>query len=212
MPELPEVETIRRQLESCYKNKVIREVVAQDVKIFQNVTSAEFSQAVAGHKINAFYRQGKFMYWDLGDLFPVIHLGMSGIFLTDRNASRQPKHIHIEFIFDDGDRLYFQDVRKFGKIYLYQKRPDFPDLGIDPTDEKFTLIKFMSLLNLKGIKIKSLLMNQKNIAGIGNIYASEALFLAGIHPERAANKISEKESAKLYKAIILTVAKAKKKM
>ncbi len=202
MPELPEVETIARQIRAAYLDRRIVEVEASPVIIFQNISANEFAKTLAGKTIRSVSRYGKFLYWQAEDVFPVFHLGMSGVFIRDSQLSSYPQHIHIRFTFDDGRHLCFQDVRKFSKIYLYHQPPDFSGLGIDPTKENFTLINFRKLLNLKKMNIKSFLMDQKILAGIGNIYASEALFDAEISPFRRANELSKRESERLYFSIL----------
>jgi formamidopyrimidine-DNA glycosylase len=211
MPELPEVETIRRQLSPIYKNELITQVRVKKVRIFQNVKPAEFSKSLRGKKIIDIDRYGKFLIFDYGDIFAVFHLGMSGVFLKDRSASKYPQHIHVKFYFDSGKEIHFQDVRKFSKIWLFDEQPEFPGLGIDPTTQKFTLNNFQKLLNLRQVNVKSFLMNQSNIAGIGNIYANEILFNAGISPLRKLNKLTEGEIIKLYSSIKLILNQATKK-
>ncbi|MFZ0389316.1 MAG: bifunctional DNA-formamidopyrimidine glycosylase/DNA-(apurinic or apyrimidinic site) lyase [Calditrichia bacterium] len=201
MPELPEVETIARQIRRYFLNRTIKHIEAKPVKIFQNVTALEFQQALSGKPVQSVNRIGKYLWWQVGDVFPVFHLGMSGIFIRDKKQSRQPKHIHISFIFQDGEKLYFQDVRKFSKIYLYGEAPQFPDLGVDPANGEFSLSKLQELLRPQKMNIKSFLMNQNIIAGIGNIYASEILFNAGISPFRSSRSIKGDEIEKLFQSI-----------
>jgi formamidopyrimidine-DNA glycosylase len=126
---------------------------------------------------------------------------MSGIFLKNIADSKYPQHIHVRFYFASGKELHFQDVRKFSKIWLFKELPQFPNLGIDPTTRKFTLNNFRKLLNLKQMNVKSFLMNQSILAGIGNIYANEILFNSGISPLRKLSQLSEKEISKLYDSI-----------
>jgi len=201
MPELPEVETIRQQIERSYLHATIARVEAKPVRIFQNVSSSWFSKTLKGKKITAVHRYGKFMYWKVGTVFPVFHLGMSGIFINDTSLSLYPQHIHISFYFGDGRTLHFQDVRKFSKIFLYDQPPNFSELGIDPLSKNFTLNNFQKLLTLKKMAIKNLLMDQRMIAGIGNIYASEILFRSRIHPLRPANSLTLEEIGDLFKNI-----------
>ncbi|GAB4377119.1 MAG: DNA-formamidopyrimidine glycosylase [Calditrichia bacterium] len=201
MPELPEVETISRQIRANYLNKRIMEVEARPSRIFQNITAAEFAESLKGRILQAVKRFGKFMYWDLEDIFPVFHLGISGVFLREKSDSRYPRHIHLTFRFDDRQALYFQDVRKFSKISLFTSPPTFQELGVDPTTTKFTLNKFKQLLNLKEKNIKTFLMDQSIIAGLGNIYVNEALHRAGISPFRVANQLNEREAEQLFHSI-----------
>lgn len=202
MPELPEVETIAQQIRDQYVGRRIIDIDTRPIAIFQNITARGFKKELKGKKLNAVKRYGKFLYWEVEGIYPVFHLGMSGIFISDKSQSKFPQHIHISIKFDSHLYLHFQDVRKFSKIYLYHAAPDFTtQLGIDPTQENFTLINFKKLLNLKSVMIKSFLMDQKIIAGIGNIYANEILYNANIHPTRPAYTIDGKEATRLYGSI-----------
>lgn len=202
MPELPEVETTVRQLRHYYLHKRIVKVEAKPVKIFREISPEEFVRFLENRKILAIERHGKFFYWNAEGVFPVFHLGMSGIFIRQKAQSKYPQHLHLAFYFEDGSELYFQDARKFGKISLLQEKPQFEELGPDPLKENFTLNRFKQLLHSKSINIKALLMNQRTIAGIGNIYASEILFRAGIHPLRKANSLDSGTAQKLHRSIL----------
>ncbi|GAB4335029.1 MAG: DNA-formamidopyrimidine glycosylase [Calditrichia bacterium] len=201
MPELPEVETIARAIRERYLGKEILRVFAWESRIYKDINANEFASRLSGRRINAVHRVGKYLYFDCGDCYPIFHLGMSGIFLQSRTQSKYPQHIHLEIHFKDGSELCFQDVRKFGKIKLSYHPPQFPELGVEPLSEEFTLHKFSKMLNLKAVRIKNFLMDQSRVAGIGNIYASEALFRAGIHPLRESNSLNREESEKLYLSI-----------
>lgn len=208
MPELPEVETIVRQIKPLYLGKTITHIKANPVRIFKNTSAKDFASALINKKLCSIRRYGKFLIWQVGDVHPVFHLGMSGIFIRNKSNSLYPQHIHITFKFEDGSYLYFQDVRKFSKVFLYNYNPKFENLGLDPTNKNFTLIKFKKLLHLSGITIKSFLMDQHRIAGIGNIYANESLFEAEINPFKPANKLSDKEENRLYSSIKMILEQA----
>jgi len=201
MPELPEVETIRRQLLPVFKGETISRVKAKKVRIFQNTSSGRFSKLLTGKKIIDIGRYGKFCIFNCEGVYPVFHLGMSGIFLQNKAVSLYPQHIHIQFHFASKKELHFQDVRKFSKIWIFEAPPKFPGLGIDPTTRKFTLNNFRKLLNLRRMRMKLFLMDQSIIAGIGNIYANEILFKAGISPFRKSNELKEDEISRLYSSI-----------
>ncbi len=201
MPELPEVETIRRQLQKEYLNLRIEKVEVRPARIFQNATPQEWISKLTGRKIQKISRYGKFLIWETEGLFPVFHLGMSGIFVGDISNSFYPGHIHISIWLEGGRSLFFQDVRKFSKVYLYREQPSFCHLGVDPTKENFTLNSFTRLLHSKKMNIKSFLMNQNIIAGIGNIYANEILFDARVSPYRNSNSITEPEAESLFASI-----------
>jgi formamidopyrimidine-DNA glycosylase len=201
MPELPEVETITGQLRKQYLGKRIAVVDARPARIYQNVTPDAFAEALTGNKLEKISRHGKRMIWQLDDVFPIFHLGMSGIFIGDRKQSNYPQHIHVAFTFDDGDTLFFQDVRKFGKIWLFRGTPVLEGVGEDVLSEKFTLNKFKKLLHLRNISIKNLLMDQQMMAGIGNIYANEILFDAWVHPERKSAGLTDREMHRIFQSM-----------
>lgn len=201
MPELPEVETIARQIRQKFVGRRISRIEANQSKIFQNVTAEEFSRMLLNRKLERVGRYGKYLYWVFDDISVLFHLGMSGIFIKEKSFSRYPQHIHICFNFENGSRLYFQDVRKFSKISLHKNSPSFTSLGIDPTQPNFSLSKLKNLLISKSAAIKPFLMDQQLIAGIGNIYANEILFDAKINPQRRASSLSAREIQRLHHSI-----------
>ncbi|RMG69141.1 MAG: bifunctional DNA-formamidopyrimidine glycosylase/DNA-(apurinic or apyrimidinic site) lyase [Calditrichaeota bacterium] len=201
MPELPEVETIRQQLDAVFRRKRILRLVVRTPQLLQNCTPEQLRSVLEGKRLQAVKRRGKFLIFDCEGAYPVFHLGMSGIFLQSKEQSRFPQHIHLAIQWDSGKWLYYQDVRKFGKIWLYRQPPRFPGLGPEPLDKKFTLSKLKKLLNLTRLNIKRFLMDQSRVAGIGNIYANEILFEAGISPLRPACSLNEEEIQRLHGAI-----------
>lgn len=201
MPELPEVETIRRQLLPLYRGETIRKAILKTPRLLKNASAKDFRRSLPGKTIEDFRRRGKFLIIHCGEVYPVFHLGMSGIFLKDKAESRYPQHIHLEMIFDSGKQLYFQDMRKFGKIWLYKKPPEFPGLGVEPLGEELSGERLAEMLKGKQMNIKQFLMGQEIIAGIGNIYASEILFAAKISPLRKTNSLQPPEIAVLHREI-----------
>lgn len=201
MPELPEVETIRRQLIPLYRGEIIRKVNLKTPSLLKNYAAEDFQRDLAGKQLVDFLRRGKFLIFHCGDVYPVFHLGMSGIFLQDKAESRYPQHIHLEMKFESGKELFFQDMRKFGNIRLYKELPQFPELGVEPLNGELTAEKLAEMLRSKKMNIKQFLMSQEYIAGIGNIYASEILFEAQISPLRRTFELGEAESAALHRAI-----------
>ncbi len=208
MPELPEVETVARQIRKLYLGSRLKQVSAQQSIIFQNIAASQFAASLQGKRLLEVNRYGKFLYWKMEDVYPVFHLGMSGIFIREKSRSLYPQHIHISFQFEDGATLFFQDIRKFSKISLFNEPPKFPQLGIDVSGEKFTLNNLKKLLNLTNVTTKSLLMDQRRMAGIGNIYASEILFDARIHPTRPAGGLTDGEIQRLYQSVHKIIQKA----
>jgi formamidopyrimidine-DNA glycosylase len=123
------------------------------------------------------------------------------------------KHTHVIFHFTDGSELRYRDVRQFGTMHLFASgeefnQPPLMKLGLEPLDEQFTFEAFKGSIAKRTTKIKPLLLNQEYIVGLGNIYVDEALFMAGIHPERTANSLSTKELKALYEAIVVTLNSA----
>ncbi len=208
MPELPEVETIRRQLKKYYLGERITEVTVYTPVLLQNITSRQLQENVRGTTIRDIRRRGKLLIFVLDTHWLVFHLGMSGIFLRHAAQSRQPRHIHLMFDLTSEKRLFYQDVRKFGKIWFYSHPVPFHHLGIEPLSKDFTLNNLKKLLHLKRMNIKRFLMEQSIIAGIGNIYANEILFRARISPERMTRSLAEEEVRRLYKAVPLVLRRA----
>jgi formamidopyrimidine-DNA glycosylase len=211
MPELPEVETIKRDLQNELINKNIKKVQVKTPILVKKPTINEFLSRIKNSRILEVNRRGKYIIICLDtDYQLIIHLGMSGRFdyQVDKGSKtykeifdKQEKHNHLFFFFEDKSRLVYNDVRKFGKIWLLNKDEKLPrivNLGFEPLDEEFTFVKFLKLLKNCNKNIKKLLMDQKKIAGIGNIYANEILFHSRIHPLRKANLLSKDEAKNVY--------------
>ncbi len=201
MPELPEVETIRRQLLPLYRGEVIRQVEVKTPSLLQDCTAEDFAHTLKDTAVEDIRRFAKYLIFRCDGRYPVFHLGMSGIFISERSQSNYPQHIHVEFTFQSGKQLFYQDVRKLGKIWLYREEPQFPDLGIDPMSEAFTPERFAELIRSRNMNVKQFLMDQSMVAGLGNIYVSEALFEAGISPRRKTGQLTDDEVQALYQAI-----------
>ncbi|HBN08969.1 MAG TPA: DNA-formamidopyrimidine glycosylase [Cyanobacteria bacterium UBA8530] len=201
MPELPEVETIRRDLEPQVVGRCIR-AIEKDEKRYPGVEGA------IEKKIEGVGRRGKYLLFDLDELELVMHLGMTGrIGISEEKPLL--RHIRALFKLDDGKNLFFNDPRRFGKIFLvekgdYRSMPTLNEMGPEPFSDDFLLFPFSRAV-AKASCIKPLLLSQKVVAGLGNIYADEALFLARIHPEQG--KLGEEESKRLFFAIKEVLAK-----
>jgi formamidopyrimidine-DNA glycosylase len=210
MPELPEVETIKRDLEQEVLNKKIIGIKVSLPRLIKIPTVNQFRKCLKEAFIKMIKRKGKYIlcFMNTGDCL-IFHLGMSGSLLYQKRNERvvarvNNKHNHLLFIFEDGSKMIYNDVRQFGKIWLIKenyKLREIESLGWEPLEENFTLQEFTRTIQSKKGNIKSLLMNQKIIAGIGNIYANEVLFLAGIHPMRKGNSLNNNELWKLYLSI-----------
>ncbi len=217
MPELPEVETIRRGLEKYLVGRKIENVEVRLARIFQGDI-----KDITGAKFKDIKRFGKALVLDLNNGYSLaIHVKMTGqlVYKGKENSSEFAKQLpskftHVIFTLDRGAFLFYNDIRQFGWIKVLktqevQKQNFFKDLGPEPLvgqtssgQSNLTLDKFKEIISNKSTNIKVLLMDQKKIAGVGNIYANDALFLAGIDPRRPAKSLAEDEIVKLYKAII----------
>ncbi len=214
MPELPEVETIKRELENKIIEKKIVDVTVRIPRIVKKPSQMEFINQLKNKTIKEISRRGKYIIFSL---LPknklVVHLGMSGILMYPYNKNCmeiekgiiKSKHNHIIFIFNDMTQMVFNDVRQFGKAYLVNDVKEIASierLGVEPLSRKFSKEFFFSILKEnKKKKIKSLIMKQELIAGLGNIYANEALFRSKIHPLRLASSLKTKEMIYLHQQI-----------
>jgi formamidopyrimidine-DNA glycosylase len=217
MPELPEVETIRRDLHRKVKDKEIKFVTVNTPKIVKEPPISEFCTQIEGKVFKNINRRGKYLVIELDSGKKlVIHLGMTGLLIYPFNEDSKKiinvKHNHLVFTFIDGTKLIFNDVRKFGKIYLVSnlnKIKGMAKLGLDPLDDCFKEEIFVQILNKKKkSKIKSFLMNQEFITGLGNIYVNEVLYRANIHPLRKISSLHKEEIGNLYQQIKLVLNKA----
>jgi len=211
MPELPEVETIKKGFQKKLINKTIEKVQVKTTTLIKMSRINELLSKLPNARISDVKRRGKYIIINLNiDYKLIIHLGMSGRLeyfpATDKETStkifkRHEKHDHIFFFFDDNSKLVYNDVRKFGKIWFLknkEKLPRIETLGFEPLEKEFTFDEFLKLLKNCTKNIKKLLMDQKKITGIGNIYANEILFHSRIHPLRKANLLSKDEAKLLY--------------
>jgi len=208
MPELPEVETVCRGMDKALRGRTIAEVHTHREGL-RAPFPAKLAEKLAGKQIIHCRRRAKYIVAELDNgQNLVIHLGMSGqIFLmAPGHIYKQRKHDHLIMKFDDGSQLAFNDARRFGIVLLLDKseletHPSFRDLGPEPLERSFTGKKLAQLLAGKKTDMKAALMDQRVVAGLGNIYVSEALFLAGISPKRKAGTIKGGEADALVSAV-----------
>lgn len=207
MPELPEVETVKRTLEKKIKGLTITDVEIDMPKIIRDTTPEDFKKAVTGIKILRLARRGKYLLIYLsGENVLVIHLRMTGRLVYTEASEPVPRHTHLIFHLSDGYQLRFNDVRQFGRVILATNKTlshikGFKDLGPEPLEKDFTRDFLRRELKRKRTRIKPLLLDQTFIAGLGNIYVDETLHRARIHPERLACNLSPREIANLYHSI-----------
>lgn len=194
MPELPEVETVKRKLEDIYLGKEIKNVEVRYEKILANIKTKDFINNLINQKIVSFSRKGKYLIINLSNSHLLVHLRMEGKFKDD--IKELDKHSHIIFYFTDGSILIYHDVRKFGKIFYFGLDEDFYNLkplnvlgkdAIDNIDIDYLYQK----IKKDSRKIKTVLLDQSVLAGIGNIYADEILFDCKINPTKIAKKLNK---------------------
>ncbi len=213
MPELPEVETIRRELEKEVVGKRIKTVAVTGARsIRRHTNKKQFIGRLDGTKINSVERKGKFLLLklDTGDLL-VIHLGTSGQLLRAAAKDEVAKHTHVIVTFTQGGQLRFVDPRGFGEMFVTTPEeldglvPEIATLGVDPVEEPMSWQTFGHLLLRHQMKLKAFLVDQSIIAGLGNIYADEILFAAGLRYDRQSDSLSTQEMRRLYRALVETL-------
>lgn len=202
MPELPEVETVARGLRGPLLGRTITAVTVCWPRSIACPPPNEFRGAVAGRQVTSVGRRGKYVVLGLDRGYLLIHLKMSGRLYVVPPGQEPDRHEHTVFHLDDGHQLRFRDVRKFGRIYLVDEVEEVTgDLGPEPLADEFTLAEFRRRLERRSGRLKSLLLNQSFLAGLGNIYADEVLFQARLHPLRRADTLTVAEQEALYEAI-----------
>jgi formamidopyrimidine-DNA glycosylase len=217
--ELPEVEVMRRDLE---KDVVGRRIKTAEVKSSRNAMRVirrhgkrkDFTSRLEGRKLTKVERRGKYvlMHLDSGDAL-VTHFGMSGQFQRGNGRIVIEPHTHVVLTFQQGGDLRFIDPRTFGEMFVtgadeLGKVKELQHIAIDPLDQVFTWPTFQYLLAQRATKMKQLLMDQKFISGLGNIYSDEVLFAAGLRYDRLSDTLSSQEVRRLYRAIQETVQEA----
>jgi formamidopyrimidine-DNA glycosylase len=204
MPELPEVETIVRDVHRAARGARIEraEVLRED--LIEGSTVEEFRRCVAGKTIGGVSRRAKNLVFDLGADRLVVNLGMTGRLLVASASSPLPSHLGVRFELDDGRLLLYQDVRRFGRLEClpaerWRQRDEA--LGYEPLSDEFTPRVLRGLAAKSRVAIKTWLMDQRRVVGVGNIYASEALFRARLDPRRLANTLTLPQAKRLHSAI-----------
>lgn len=204
MPELPEVETIRRTLEKLVLNKEIEDVTIYWPKIVKQPGDPEhFRMLLSGESIERIGRRGKFLLFYLNHYVLISHLRMEGKYRVVPKNIEKDKHTHVIFHFTDGTELRYNDVRKFGTMHVYKigeemTKAPLKSVGPDPFEEAYTFDYVKERLNRTTRMIKAALLDQTIISGLGNIYVDEVLFLSKIHPEKRAHLLSEDEVKRIY--------------
>ncbi|CAM8649065.1 Nei Formamidopyrimidine-DNA glycosylase [Acidimicrobiia bacterium] len=209
MPELPEVETIRRQLEREVVGRKVKTVDVTGKRSIRRQTPEEFKAGLEGGKITGVQRKGKYLLLalDNGSVW-IIHLRMSGQLL--RAAAKDPiaEHTHVVVTFTQGGQLRFLDPRTFGEMFLAtpdeitSEITELSTLGVDPVETPMSWVDFGHLLRSKKMKLKAFLTDQSMIAGIGNIYADEILFDSGLRFDRETDSLTTQEIRRLYRSLV----------
>lgn len=214
MPELPEVETVVRIVRPEVVGRTIEGVRVPWERTLGGRSRAAFGRAVRGSRISAVWRRAKFLVFDLergGAVhgWLVAHLRMTGRFFVEPDDGPLDPYARLVLGLDDGRRLVFCDVRKFGRVtYEEDLEERLGDLGPEPLHDEFTSELFVRALRRKRRMLKPLLLDQGFVAGLGNIYVDEALHAARLHPERSADSVPPAAAHALYDAIRKTLAAA----
>jgi len=212
MPELPEVQTVRATLKDRILNKKIKKIEIIYPKMIES-DLLEFQNNILNQSFIDIKRIGKWLIFELNDYYLLSHLRMEGKYFIKEHKMPIIKHEHIIFTFEDDSDLRYHDVRKFGKMNLINKEDLYEveaikKQGIEPVDDKLTKEYLLDHFKGKTAPIKTILLDQTIISGLGNIYADEVLFHAGIHPLRKTNTITKKEASKIVEACKFVISKA----
>ncbi|RYM06909.1 DNA-formamidopyrimidine glycosylase [Sporolactobacillus sp. THM7-7] len=214
MPELPEVETVKRTLNQLIIGKTVKHVEIRWPNIIKRPEDwRRFSKALAGETIHRVRRRGKFLLFCFDSKVMVSHLRMEGRYRLAAENYPADKHTHVIFYFTDHTALFYRDVRKFGTMHLFEKGEEWAllplkKLGPEPLSPAFSTDSLSRACAGTTRVVKTLLLDQKAVVGLGNIYTDEALFRACIHPLRRADGLSGVETARLYRAIVDTLREA----
>lgn len=208
MPELPEVETYVRELAPVLAGRAVTAAEVRWPRTIAAPSPDEFTAGIVGQRFARFDRRGKYMLLGLASgATLIVHLRMTGRLQVGGPAFLPDKHTHVLLDLDDGRRLYYQDSRKFGRLWLVpDPAPVLRRLGPEPSGQELTLEHLAARLAGRTATIKALLLDQSILAGVGNIYADEALFCARIHPARPAGSLSSSEITALIGAVAQVLA------
>lgn len=211
MPELPEVETTRRGLEPLIVGRTIQAAKVHNRSLRWPVPHG-LGKSLSGRTVRAVGRRSKYLLIDCGAGTLIVHLGMTGHLRVVPADEARKKHDHVEVLLDDGRALRFNDSRRFGAILWSKDDPSahqlLKDLGPEPLEAGFTADYLAERAKGRKVAVKPFLMDAKVVVGVGNIYASEALFRAGIDPRRPAGKVSRAAFARLAAAVREVLAEA----
>ena len=213
MPEKPEVITVTKKLEKRLLNRKITDCKVYYDKIIDYPSVDEFCREIKNQTMNSFQTRGKWIVIELDDYYLLAHLRMEGKFFFREIGLPLEKHHHVVFTIDDNEELHFQDVRKFARLKLIPKdkindMPPFTELGLEPWDKKLTVSYLKEKFSKKNLPIKTVLLDQSIITGIGNIYDDEVLFMSKINPLVKAKDLKDKDLDNIIKNTIKVLDKA----
>ncbi|TYC50630.1 DNA-formamidopyrimidine glycosylase [Weissella muntiaci] len=214
MPELPEVETVRRGLERLVVGKDIISTEVRWDRIISGMDPELFNKALSGKKIESIGRRGKYLIFNFSDdLSMVSHLRMEGAYYTAPAGTEPGKHDLVTFHLNDGVDLFYRDTRKFGRMVLTDSDKvmqvnGLASIGPEPTESSLTLEYMLDEFKHSRMRLKPFLLDQKHIAGLGNIYVDETLWQSKLHPKTPANLVTPEEMAILRENIITELAYA----
>jgi len=215
MPELPEVETVRRGLERSLVGRRFDTVSVGRERVARRTSRQELRDGLTGARVLAVRRQGKYLLLDLdSDAIAMVHLRMSGQVIIDDGLNEPPRHSHVIGLLDDGSRFLFVDPRTFGEVVVSPRHlvneliPELGRLGVDPLNDEIEMRTITAMCRNRRRRVKSLLLDQSFIAGIGNIYADEICHRAGIRPDRQAETLSSRSRRRLTDSISEVIEEA----
>lgn len=203
MPELPEVETVKNDLTPLVVGRKVKDINLLWEGIVRKITPDEFREGLSGRKIKGIKRRGKYLLFSLdGPMTLIAHLKMSGALIAGKCDLSKERFARAVLQLDDGSCVIFRDPRKFGRLWLVKDTGTIiGELGPEPLEDDFTPELLAQRLKARKAPIKAVICDQKVIAGVGNLYADEALYLAGIHPMTPAGSLSPAKIKKLHDAI-----------
>jgi formamidopyrimidine-DNA glycosylase len=207
VPELPEVETVAGDLRAAVVGRTVMSVVLGHPKVLRFPVPEVFTAVLPGRRIDSVARRGKFIFCALdGGEDLVFHLGMTGHLLVCSDDAPPAPHTHLRALLDDGRELRYDDARRFGRILLgpratLEDSHVLPALGVEPLSDEFTTARLDAVLRSTTRTVKAALLDQRGVAGLGNIYVDEACHLAGVRPGRRCHTLTRAQRAALHAAI-----------
>jgi len=205
MPELPDVEVFKRYVDATSLHQYIRDVEVQDARILDNISAKKLKSRLKGRRFDATSRHGKYLFVHLDDgQYLTLHFGMTGYPRYFKNREKEPNHDRVKVLFKNGYQLAYDNQRRLGTVKVIRNRGRFISanrLGPDALARDLGFDEFQQCLEGRRGAIKSSLMNQEIIAGIGNVYSDEILFQAGIHPQARVEKLDTSNLLSLFHAM-----------